>query len=146
MPTWSINGNANSAGSFIMNPFTATVPNLYITAGNPITYPININYNSTNSGISFASISPTSYNIESATFTPSVTVTTDPMNYLNGYSGYTITPAINAIGIGTIGNKDYTIMGTPITYSITNTLGAGINSAILSHNNYNIKQTPFNVA
>jgi len=132
----------NSASSFTMSSFTETLPELVITAGNAINYNILVNYNSTNSGISSASISPTLYNIETPDFTPSLS----GIMYLGGYNNYTVNPSVSQINLGTIGDKTYTIMGTPITYAISSLVGSGINTAVFSKNSYNIQQTPFNLS
>jgi hypothetical protein len=137
-----------------MPTFTETSPNLQITAGNPIEYYLGINYNAINSGITSATVSYNNgtslinnFNIETPDFTPIAYGIT----YAGGYDGYSINPAITQINTGTIGNKTYNIMGTPITYNLTAKTGDGINAAVLINNGvnkqtYNIQQTPFTLS
>jgi hypothetical protein len=132
-----------------MASFTETVPNLQITAGTPIEYYLGINYNATNSGITAGTVSYNNgtasinnFNIETPNFTPVISGIT----YASGYNGYNVIPAIAQINVGTIGNKTYTVLGTPIVYNLNSTLGVGINTAVLNKSTYNIQQTPFNVA
>lgn len=151
MPTWSINGVVTTNTSFVMNAFTETVPKLIVTTGAPTPQNISLNYADANSGISVATITPTSYNVETDTFTPVESVT----EYSNGYgsgSGYTITPPITQITKGSTGHRVYKLKANAITYTITKTIGTGISSANLFSekigNNptvYNIENTAFSL-
>jgi uncharacterized repeat protein (TIGR02543 family) len=66
-------------------------------------------------GVTAATISPTSYTIESANFTPTISGVT----YSTGYGSYTVSPALTQITQGSTGNKSYTVSASKINYTIT---------------------------
>ena len=103
---------------------TLTMPNQNVTVSTtfvPITY--NITYNL--GGGSVATANPTTYNVETATFT--LNNPTKPNYDFTGWTGTGLAgPTLNVtISEGSTGDRSYTAIWTPITYNITYDLGGG---------------------
>jgi hypothetical protein len=104
--------------------------NITVTPASPIVVPYTITINPIAipqygvSGISAVSISPSQYNVETPSFTPSISSIT----YTNiGFNDYVVTP-ISQIPVGSTGHRSFDIYAVPVTFNINITKGASISS------------------
>lgn len=144
--TFSNAGTFDSGGT----PYTPTINGNTVTlaqAGNPpksgygnlafvanwslVTYTLTL---TKGTGISAATITPTTYNITTTTFTPSVS----GVSYEAGYGNYSVSPALASIAKGSTGNKTYTISATKTNYTITRDANGGSGGTTPSPATYQI--------
>jgi uncharacterized repeat protein (TIGR02543 family) len=120
---------------------TLTMPNNNVTV-NATLVPITYNITYALNGGSVATANPTTYDVETATFT--LNNPTKPNYDFAGWTGTGLTEPTMTVTIaqGSIGNRSYTATWTPTTYDITYELGGG-SVASVNPITYNIETPTF---